>query len=227
MPGPELERAVAIAAQSILNDKATIVEAVQVAGMGVVDINQVFTLVAECRERLLAERERSTALTQLVAKAVLTDEGIRLGLNMPISCGGPGSESQHKVLHLFRFVPLKVKRRSVEMRLIINGGDEPRTPDPALLKAFARARGWFEELASGRVRSLVEIARREGLAKPYVTHLTKLAFVSPAFVEAIAEGEVSAEINLQMLMDGRLELPVDWIAQSTAAGLRRGSAIAP
>ena len=31
-------------------------------------------------------------------------------------------------------------------------------PDPALLKAFARARGWFEELASGRVRSLVEIA---------------------------------------------------------------------
>jgi len=60
------------------------------------------------------------------------------------------------------------------MRLIINGGDQPRMPDPALLKAFARARGWFEELASGRARSLVEIARREGLAKRYVTRLTKL-----------------------------------------------------
>jgi hypothetical protein len=50
-------------------------------------------------------------------------------------CGGP----LRKVLHLFQFVPLKVKRRGVEMRLIINGGDEPRKPDPALLKAFAGA----------------------------------------------------------------------------------------
>ena len=115
-----------------------------------------------------------------------------------------------KVLHLFRFVPLKVKRRGVEMRLIINGGDEPRKPDPALLKAFARARGWFEELVSGRVRSLVEIARREGLAKRYVTRLTKLAFVSPAFVDAIAEGNATPGTNLQMLMDGRIALPPGW-----------------
>ena len=34
VPGPELERAVAIAARSILKDKAAILEALQVAGMG-------------------------------------------------------------------------------------------------------------------------------------------------------------------------------------------------
>ena len=114
------------------------------------------------------------------------------------------------MLHLFRFIPLKVKRRGVEMRLILNGGDEPRKPDPALPKAFARARGWFEELACGRIGSLVEVARREGLAKRYVTRLTKLAFVSPAFVEAIAEGNAPPATNLQMLMYGRLELPLIW-----------------
>jgi site-specific DNA recombinase len=210
VPGPELERAVAIAARSILDDKAAILEALQVAGMGDTDIDQVFTLVAEWSERLLAERERSTALVELVEKAVLTDEGIRLGLSITVLCGGPSSAPLSKVLQLFRFVPLKVKRRGVEMRLIINGGDEPRRPDPALLKAFARARGWFEELASGRVRSLVEIARREGLAKRYVTRLTKLAFASPAFVEAITEGELSPETNLQMLMDGLIALPLGW-----------------
>ena len=169
---------------------------------------------------MLAERERSTALVELVEKAVLTDEGIRLGLKISVPWGGPGSAPLHKVLHLFRFVPLTVKRRGVEMRLIINGGDEPRKPDPALLKAFARAEGWFEELASGRVRSLVEIARREGLAKRYVTRLTKLAFVSPAFVEAIAEGEVPSETSLQMLMDGRVEFPLDWSAQVPEPGSR-------
>ena len=212
VPGPELERAVAIAARSILDDKAAILEALQVAGMGDVDLNQIFTLVAEWKERLLAERERSVALVELVEKAVLTDEGIRLGLNMAVLSGSPGI-SLPKVLHLFRFVPLKVKRRGVEMRLIINGGEEQRKPDPTLLKAIARARGWFEELASGRVRSLVEIARREGLAKRYVTRLAKLAFVSPAFVEAIAEGEARTSMNLQMLMDGRIDLPVSWYDQ--------------
>jgi site-specific DNA recombinase len=210
VPGPELERAVAIAARSILVDKAAILEAVQVAGMGDIDINQIFTSVAEWRERLLAERGRSTALVELVEKAVLTDEGIRLGLNVSVLSGGPGTGSPPKMLHLFRFVPLKIKRRGVEMRLIINGGDEPRKPDPALLKAFARARGWFEELALGRAHSLVEVARRERLAKRYVTRLTKLAFVSPAFVDAIAAGEAVPGTNLQMLMDGRIALPLCW-----------------
>jgi len=213
VPGPELERAVAIAARSILDDKAAILEALQVAGIGDADINQVFTLVAVWRERLLAERERSTALVELVEKVVLTDEGIRLGLNIHVLRSGQDGAALRKVLQLVRFVPLKVKRRGVELRLIINGGDEPRKPDPALLKAFARARGWFEELSSGRVRSLVEIAHREGLAKRYVTRLTKLAFVSPEFVDAIVGGNVPFETNLQMLMDGRIALPVSWNEQ--------------
>jgi site-specific DNA recombinase len=210
VPAPELERTVAIAARSILDDKAAILEALQVAGTGEANINQVFTLVADWRDRLLAERERSTALIELAEKTVLQDEGIRLGLKISVPWGGLGSAPLHKVLHLFRVVPVTVKRRGVEMRLIINGGDEPRRPDPALLKAFARARGWFEELSSGRVRSLVEIARREGLAKRYVTRLAKLAFTSPAFIESIAEGEISLKTNLQMLMDGRIALPSSW-----------------
>ena len=181
--------------------------------MGDTDVNQIFTLADESRERLRSEMERSMALVELVEKAILTDEGIRVGLNIPVLCGGPGSTPLCKVILLFRFVPLKVKRRGVEMRLIINGGDEPRKPDPALLKAVARARGWFEELASGRVRSLVEIARREGLAKRYVTRLTKLAFISPVLVESIAEGNIPLGTNLQMLVDGRVALPLDWNGQ--------------
>ena len=203
-----------------LHDYA-ILEALQGAGMGDTDLNQVFRLAAERRERLLSETERSTALVELVEKAILTDEGVRLGLNIPVACAGPSGAPLRKALNLFRFVPLKVKRRGVEMRLIINGGDEPRKPDPALLKAFARARGWFEELASGRVGSLVEIARREGLAKRYVTRLTKLAFVSPAFAEAIAKGEVPTSTNLQMLMDGRIAPPLAGTIRSSFSATSR------
>jgi len=79
-----------------------------------------------------------------------------------------------------------------------------------LLKALARTRCWFEDVASGRAKSLFEIARHEGLPKRYVTRLTRLAFVSPMIAEAVAAGRAPAGINLQMLMDGRLALPLDW-----------------
>jgi site-specific DNA recombinase len=210
VPGPELERAVAIAARSILDDKPAILDAFQGAGMGDTDVSRVFTLMADWRKRLLSQMESATALVELVGKAILTDESIGLGLNIPVPSREPGGTALCKVLQMVRFVPLKMKRRGVEMRLIINGGDEPRKPDPALLKAFARARRWFDELASGHVRSLVEIARREGLAKRYVTRLTKLAFVSPAFAEAITKGEVPMATTLQILMDGRVALPFSW-----------------
>jgi hypothetical protein len=43
----------------------------------------------------------------------------------------------------------------VETCIIIAAGDDrPRKVDPALLKAVARSRRWFEELASGQ-RALV------------------------------------------------------------------------
>ncbi len=78
---------------------------------GDTDVNQVFTLTAEMRERLLSEMERSTALVELVEKATLTDEGIRLSLNLSVLCSGPSDTTLRKVLRFARFVPLKVKRR--------------------------------------------------------------------------------------------------------------------
>ena len=51
-----------------------------------------------------------------------------------------------------------------------------------------------------RARSLVEIARREGLANRYIMRLTKIAFVSPGLVDAIAEGVVATGTNLQILI---------------------------
>ena len=82
-----------------------------------------------------------------------------------------------------------------------------------MLKALARARAWFEEVASGRVSSLAEIARREGLRKRYVARLTKLAFIAPSIAEAIVEGRTPIGVNLQMLMDGRVKLAPCWSEQ--------------
>jgi len=107
----------------------------------------------------------------------------------------------------------------VETRIVIAAGNEPpRRVDPALLKAVARARAWFDELASGRVRSLAEVARNEGIAKRYVERLSRLAFVAPAIVEAICHGQQPAELSTQTLLN-RIDLPLEWPAQRDVLGI--------
>jgi len=65
---------------AFLDDKAAVLEALQVAAMETVDINQIFTLVLN--EGGLLVRGTFAAPDRIVEKAVLTDEGIRLGLRM-------------------------------------------------------------------------------------------------------------------------------------------------
>jgi hypothetical protein len=43
--------------------------------------------------------------------------------------------------------------------------------------------------------------------------LAKLAFIAPSIAEGIAEGRAPIGVNLQMLMDGRLELVPCWREQ--------------
>ena len=57
-----------------------------------------------------------------------------------------------------------------------------------------------------------EIARNEGIAKRYVERLSRLAFVSPAIVEAICQGQQPAELNAETLLN-RVDLPLEWQAQ--------------
>ncbi|MFZ1122067.1 MAG: hypothetical protein WAN81_17715, partial [Candidatus Binataceae bacterium] len=61
-------------------------------------------------------------------------------LKIRVPCSRAGVQT-NSILDMSRFVPLKMKRRGVETRIIIAAGDEPpRKVDSALLKAVARAR---------------------------------------------------------------------------------------
>jgi DNA invertase Pin-like site-specific DNA recombinase len=211
LPAPELERAVVGAARSILDDKQTVLTELQESGIGLWEVDRIFEMTSACNGRLLAETESAAALVEVIEKVQLTAEGFRIVLKISIPCGSTAGHAGAKILRVSRFVPMKLKRRGVELRIILGGKDEIRRKvDPALLKAIARARRWFEEVASGHVPSLAAIARREHLAKRYVARLTKLAFITPSVVEAVVEGRAPAALNLQMLMDPRFSLPLSW-----------------
>jgi len=79
--------------------------------------------------------------------------------------------------------------------------------DPALIKAIARGRAWFEELAAGRTRTLRELAARDGITRRYVRRLVDLAFLNPEIVEAILHGRQPVELTATRLTE--LDLPLD------------------
>jgi hypothetical protein len=76
----------------------------------------------------------------------------------------------------------------------------------------ARSRAWFEELASGQVHSLADIARRENITRRYVERLSRLAFAAPTIVEAICQGKHPAELSTETLLN-RIDLPLLWSEQ--------------
>src|SRR5205809_6512608 len=80
-----------------------------------------------------------------------------------------------------------------------------------LIKAIARGRAWFEELAAGRARSLRELAERDGITRRYVRRLVDLAFLSSELVEAILHGRQPVDLTVTRLSE--LDLPLDWTDQ--------------
>jgi len=173
----------------------------------------VLKLADDLSRRLASEAAGAEALTEITDKVQLTAGGLRVGLK--ISLPNVADESTPKIFRVSRLISVKMRRRGVEMRLVLDGhSDLARKADPALLKALARARRWFEEITSGRVRSSAEIARREALPKGYVAAVMRLAFLSPSLVDAVVEGRVPAGISLQKLVTRRIALPLSWSSQN-------------
>jgi hypothetical protein len=56
----------------------------------------------------------------LIASVQLIDKGIRIALKVSIPSGS-GEQPSTSVLRLSHFVSMKVKRRGVEMRIILDG----------------------------------------------------------------------------------------------------------
>ncbi len=114
--------------------------------------------------------------------------------------------------------PIAMKRRGVELKLILGGADGgPCTPDPTLIATLGKAQRWFDGLVSGEAASLTDLAQRHGIDRWTVGHTLPLAFLAPDIVQAILEGRQPAALTASRLM--RLaDLPMSWTAQRRLLG---------
>jgi site-specific DNA recombinase len=161
--------------------------------------------------------ERAKLVREFVEKIIVDEKaiiiklrrGFLLGGDVPSSTSEAASDSAVELTAAVAFT-----RRGAETKLVLPGLAQQKHGtrcDPALIKAIARGRAWFEELATGHARSLQQLAKRDSISRRYIRRLVGLAFLSPELVEAILQGGQPVELTATRLTE--LDLPLDWIEQ--------------
>ena len=201
-----------------LTSPASLVERFGAAGMPSDQVRKLLSRAARMAAALGGSPgERAKLVRELVEKIIVDEKtiiiklrrGLLLGEDVASSASEAASDSAVELTATAAFT-----RRGAETKLVLPGLAPQKHSsrcDPALIKAIARGRAWFEELATGRARSLQELAKRDGISRRYIRRLVGLAFLSPQLVEAILQGRQPVALTATRLTE--LDLPLDWTEQ--------------
>ena len=219
-PRPRIERSVSSAAQRLLGDRAATTLALEESRIDPNHLQSVLKSAQAWIERLKSSSEAASALGDVVQRIDLSGEGIRLSIKLPLlPTAAAKKAASPDGLSITKFVRMQMKRRGVEMRMILEDDTTATRIELSLLRAVARARRWADDLISGWVRSIDELARREGIDGRSLRRLIPLGFLAPNLVDAIAEGRQPVELTVKGLTR-RIDLPLLWSAQYQALGIR-------
>ena len=109
-------------------------------------------------------------------------------------------------------IEAKSKRYGGGVHLIVppNSSDSVRHPRSSLIKAVARAHGWYEKVVQGEALDMRSLARQAGLTERYVGKVFGCAFLAPDIIESILEGRQPGDLNFQKLSQ---HIPLSWAEQ--------------
>jgi hypothetical protein len=198
LPALEIERRVEEWVGQMLADRVAVTDAAFQMGLPETSIGP-----------LLAAAHSIADRWSVVERVQIGREAIQLSIAIPFQ----------PAVRCERTIPIQLRRRGVESRLVIpgTGTTRPGKPDPALVKLIGRALRWWDLMSTGQARTAGEIATREGIRECYVQRVLHLAMLAPDIVEAIAEGRQPVDLTAQSLLL-RPEIPGAWAEQRRVLG---------
>jgi len=111
-------------------------------------------------------------------------------------------------------IEARLKRCGGEVHLVIppnsSGSRSAGQARLSLVKAVARAHGWYQKVLDGDAFDLKSLARHAGLTEHYVRKVFRCAFLAPDIVEAILEGRQPHDLNFEKLCK---HLSLNWAEQ--------------
>jgi DNA invertase Pin-like site-specific DNA recombinase len=112
-------------------------------------------------------------------------------------------------------IDAKRKRCGGEVHLVVPPNSVATAPRPSLIKAVARAHGWYDRVLAGKAFDQRSLARQAGLTERYVGKVFACAFLAPDIVEAILEGRQPGDLNFEKLCK---HIPLSWAEQRKQFG---------
>jgi hypothetical protein len=183
-------------------------------------------IVKSLNEHLIAQKEKSAsslthardgkaALEQVVRINVYEDRlAVRLKAADDEASDGPND-------HLLSIPWQKPPSRKSRQILIPHGIPKSEIRPTRierrarLVSAIARGRRWLDEIVSGSVTDVQQIATRQKCSVRQVNMTISLAFLAPDLVRAAVEGRLPRGIGVERLRDA----PAEWSRQFEALGL--------
>jgi site-specific DNA recombinase len=221
LPAAEIETAAAAALRLLLADEREVLRqlsdlAPDQKGAALRQLRQLSDKLAQRGGKSLIEIARL-----LIAKVTYSRDalGLRISsdeLRRLLGVGRPPSEwprnADPGAENFVVTTPILYRRRGVQAKLVLPNSAQIQRPDRSLQQGVARARAWFEELATGKRRSIAEISAAEGITGSKVAALLDLAFLAPDLVERIVAGTQPATLSAAILVRDQV-ITLNWLAQ--------------
>jgi DNA invertase Pin-like site-specific DNA recombinase len=179
-------------------------------------------------EHLIAQKEKPSSGSALVGNRKFVQEHVaRIDVNKDRLTIRLRSEDGGEVLDsatgLSLSVPWEKPPSKKSRQILVPHGVAPNEIRPTrierrarLVNAIARGRRWLDEIVSGSVMDVQQIAARQKCSVRQVNMTISLAFLAPDLVRAAVEGRLPRGLGVERLRDA----PAEWSRQFEAFGLR-------
>ena len=174
--------------------------------------------------RSASPASRRSTLQSFVDRIDVHPDHVSIAINVhELSCllglpeaGSTGTETAATVTVIN--LPLRLKRRGVEAKLVVGGDEEPVSkPDTALINLITKAHRWCDQITDGSTPSITELAVRENEDRNEISRYLPLAFLAPDIVEKVLMGIQPVDLTVEKLR--RLgSLPYQWDEQRALLG---------
>jgi hypothetical protein len=184
-------------------------------------------IVKSISEHLMAQKGKpSSAITPAVDRSIILEQVSRIAVHkdrllIQVKSNEAAEAADATNGHVISIPWQKPPSKRSRQILLTHGASRAAVrPERAerrarLVAAIARGRRWLDEIVSGLVTDVEEIAARENCSSRQVNMTISLAFLAPDLVRAAVEGRLPRGIGVERLRDA----PPEWSRQFEALGL--------
>jgi site-specific DNA recombinase len=213
IPAQELEAIVLSRLQDWLTDELIVLKVLEPRANQIEQVKNVIKQSATLLNQ--ADKNRYDLIHQFVERVVVLSDAIKIKINPHVLYEGAPQPFEPITIS----VQAKIERCGMAMRLMVGNKTALQTPDQVLINSIRKAQDWLEQLTSGKVSSVGELAKQEGTTSNFITRMIYRAFLAPDIVRSIMNGTQPATLNSDLLKK-IVPLPLEWEDQRKLLGFK-------